>query len=180
MYRVKQLTTTPYNPCGNSTCEMFNCMLHDLLKTLDKEQKAKWPLHLPSLVFAYNAMPHSVTGYQPYKLMFGCKDPTVCHAWFGLAKYNDQYSQSESAWVNKQHEVILAVNRWALKNIKQTANKIVLHAGGSPLDIPKDNLVIFWNDKTNIYGIEGIVEILTLILFCHISVSKELFIIFIT
>ena len=23
-------------------------MLHDLLKTLDKEQKANWPLHLPS------------------------------------------------------------------------------------------------------------------------------------
>ena len=40
MYRVKQSTTTPYNPHGNSTCEKFNCMLHDLLKTLDKEQKA--------------------------------------------------------------------------------------------------------------------------------------------
>ena len=38
-------------------------MLHDLLKTLDKEQRANWPLHLSSLVFAYNAMPHSVTGY---------------------------------------------------------------------------------------------------------------------
>ena len=40
-------------------------MLHDLLKTLDKEQKAKWPLHLPSLVFAYNATPCNVSGYQP-------------------------------------------------------------------------------------------------------------------
>ena len=37
MYWVKQSTTTPYNPCGISTCERFNCMLHDLLKTLDKE-----------------------------------------------------------------------------------------------------------------------------------------------
>ena len=40
MYRVKQSTTTPYNPCGNSICERFNHMFHDLLKTLDKEQKA--------------------------------------------------------------------------------------------------------------------------------------------
>ena len=40
MYRFKQSTTTPYNPCGNSTCERFNCTLHNLLKTLDKEQKA--------------------------------------------------------------------------------------------------------------------------------------------
>ena len=81
-------------------------MLHNLLKTLDKEQKAYWPLHLPSLVFAYNATPHSVTGYQPYKLMFGHKAATVCNALLGLAKYNDQYLQSKSAWVNEQKEVL--------------------------------------------------------------------------
>ena len=69
-----------------------------------------------------------VTGYQPYELMFGCKAPTVCNAWLGLAQYNDHYSQSKSAWVNKQHELILA------------SNKTALHVGGSPLDIPKDNL----------------------------------------
>ena len=99
-------------------------------------------MHLPSLVFAYNATPHSVTGYQPYKLMFGCKAPTVCNAWLGLAHYNDQYSQSKSAWVNEQHECILAANRWALKNIKQTASKTALSAGGNPLKILKDNLVL--------------------------------------
>ena len=43
-------------------------MVHDLLKTLDKQQKLNWPWHLPSLVFAYNAMPHNVTGDQPYDL----------------------------------------------------------------------------------------------------------------
>ena len=117
-------------------------MFHDLLKTLDKEQKGNWPLHLPSLVFAYNAMPHSVNGYQPYELMFGHKAPTVCNAWLGLAQYNDQYLQSKNAWVNEQYELILAANRWSKKNIKQTANKTVLHVGGSPLDIPKDDLVL--------------------------------------
>ena len=119
MHRVKQSTTMPYNPCGHSTSETFNCAFHDLLKTLDKEQKANCPLHLPSLVFAYNAMLHSVTGYQPYKLMFGHKAPTVCTAWLRLAQYNDQYSQSKSAWVNKQHELIPAANGQALKNISK-------------------------------------------------------------
>ena len=142
MYSVKESTTTPYNPHGNSTCERFNCTLHDLLKTLDKEQKANWLLHLSSLVFAYNAMPHSVTEYQPYELMLGHKAPTVCDNWLGLAQYNDQYSQSKSTWVNEQHGLILAANRWALRNIKQTANKTALHIGRSPLDIPKDNLVL--------------------------------------
>ena len=52
MCGVKQSTTTPYNPHGNSTHERFNHTLHDLVKTLDKEQKANWPLHLSSPVFA--------------------------------------------------------------------------------------------------------------------------------
>ena len=74
--------------------------------------------------------------------MFGHKALTVCDAWLGLAKYNDQYLQSKSAWVNEQQELILAANRWALKNIKQTAKKTALCVGGSPLNIPKDNLVL--------------------------------------
>ena len=86
LYGLKQSTTTPYNPHGNATCEWFNHMLHDLLKTLDKEQKPNWPLHLSSLLFAYNAVLHNVTGYQPYKVMFGCKVPTVCNTWLGLGK----------------------------------------------------------------------------------------------
>ena len=60
---------------------------------------------MPSLVFAYNATPHSVTGYQPYKFMFGLKEPTVWDAWLWLGKYNDQYSQSKSVWEIEQHEL---------------------------------------------------------------------------
>ena len=41
LYGVKQSTTMPYNLHGNSTCERFNHTLHDLLKTLGKEQKTK-------------------------------------------------------------------------------------------------------------------------------------------
>ena len=37
LYGVKQWTNMPYNSCGNPTCERINHMLHDLLKTLDKE-----------------------------------------------------------------------------------------------------------------------------------------------
>ena len=84
-------------------------------------------------------MPHSVTGYQPYEFMFSHKAPTVCNAWLRLAKYNDQYLQSKSAWMNKQHKLILAANSWALKNINQTAKRTALHVGGSLIDIPKDN-----------------------------------------
>ena len=81
----------------------------DSLQSLLKEQKSCWPLHVPSLVFAYSAMPHSVTGYQPYELMFGQKAPTVCDAWLGLVQYNDQASANKCAWLNEQHELLISV-----------------------------------------------------------------------
>ena len=142
MYGVEQSTTMPYNPCGNAPTERMNHTLINLLKSLPKEQKSNWPLHLPSLVFAYNAMPHDTTGYQPYELMFGRKAPTMCDSWLGLANYNDNFLQSKYTWVNQQHELILAANGWALKRIKISAEKSVSWAGGKALSIPIGNLVL--------------------------------------
>ena len=103
--------TTPYNLHGNSICEQFNCTLLGLLQSLPKEQKSCWPLHVPSLVFVYNATPHSITDYKPYELMFGQKAPMVCDAWLGLAQYNDQVSANKCAWLNEQHELLMSANR---------------------------------------------------------------------
>ena len=107
MYNMKQSITTPYNSCGNSICEQFNHTMLDLMKTMPKEQKANWHLHPPSVVFGYNAMPHSITGYQPYELMSRHRAPDTCDAWLGLANYNDRTSTSKCAWINKQHELLM-------------------------------------------------------------------------
>ena len=88
MYGIRQSTTTPYNPCGNSQCKWFNRTLFSLMRTLDQEQKPNWPTYLPSLVFAYNATPHSMTGYQPYELMFSRKAPMPYDNWLGLQNIN--------------------------------------------------------------------------------------------
>ena len=79
IYGVKQSTSTPYNPHGNSPYERINHTLQNLVKTLPKDQKPNWPAHLGALVFAYNATPHSRTGYQPYQLMFGHRAKTPCN-----------------------------------------------------------------------------------------------------
>ena len=142
MYGVEQSTTMPYNLCGNAPTERMNHTLINLLKSLPKEQRSNWPLHLPLLVFAYNAMPHETTGYQPYELMFGHKAPTMCDSWLGLANYNENFSQSKCTWVNQQHKLILAANRWALKRMKLSAEKSVSQAGGKALSIPIGNLVL--------------------------------------
>ena len=130
MYGIEQSTTMLYTLHGNTTCERLSHTLIDLLKSLPKEQKSNWPLHLPLMVFAYKATPHSATGYQPYELMFGHEVPTICNAWLGLANNNDNFWQSKCAWVNQQHELTLAANREALKRIKHSAQKSVSQAGG--------------------------------------------------
>ena len=90
----------------------------------------------------YNAMLHDTTGYQPYELMVGCKAPTICDAWLRLVNYHDKFLQSKCAWLNQQHELILAANRWALKRIKTSAEKPVSWVGGKALKIPLGNLVL--------------------------------------
>ena len=87
-------------------------------------------------------MPHSVTGYQPYELMFGQKAPAVCDAWLGLAQYNDQASSNKCAWLNEQHELLMSANSRALKHIKQSVKKSQIRTGGKSLQIPIGNLVL--------------------------------------
>ena len=65
MYQIRQSTAMPYNSCGNSQCEHFNCTMFSLMSSLDHEQKQNRPIYLPSLEFTYNATHHSTTGFQP-------------------------------------------------------------------------------------------------------------------
>ena len=145
MYGVEQSFTSPYNPRGNAFCEQFNRKLFGLLKTLKAEEKADWPLHLPALVFAYNATPHASTGYQPYQLMFGQRALAPCDNWLGLHEYNDDMSITRIDWVDQQLEQLIHANKHTQKNIKATNAKNHRVAGDKDLLIPIGNLVLLWD-----------------------------------
>ena len=137
LYGVQQSLTCPYNPRGNAQCERFNRTMFGLLRTLSKEQKVNWPIHLPPLVFAYNVTPHSTTGFQPYQLMFGRKAPAPCDNWLGLGKYDDQRSVSKTQWVDQMAEKLLVANKRAMKNIKAAVAKNKRTAGGQTSIYPR-------------------------------------------
>ena len=113
-------TTTPYNPHGNFQCEHFNRTLFSLMHSLDQEQKPNWPIYLPSLVYAYNATPHSTTGFQLYELMFGCKAPMPCDNWLGLRHYEAGSLKSKTAWLSQQLNTLVFANKQVLKLIHKT------------------------------------------------------------
>ena len=99
-------------------------------------------MQVPLLVFTYNAMPHHITGYQPYELMSGCKASPICDVCLKLAHYNDQASTNRCAWLNEQHELLMSVNRQALKHIRQSTTKSKARASDKTLYIPIGNLVL--------------------------------------
>ena len=105
------------------------------MRTLNSEQKPNWPVYLPSLVNAYNATPHTSTGFQPYELMFGCKAPKPCDKWLGLKNYKPDSFKSKNVWLNQQLNAMLHANKQALKfnqnnpqSVIKTASAVRIYA----------------------------------------------------
>ena len=68
---IEKIWTTPYHPQSNGSAKRVHQMLRQMIGKLDLENCQKWPVHLGSVLIAYNATRSLVMGYSPYYLMFG-------------------------------------------------------------------------------------------------------------
>ena len=102
LVQIIQNTTihpTPYNPHRILLVKIFMTHCKMYWKYCQKHQGPISPNILSTLVFAYNATPHSTTGYQPYQVIFSYKAPTPCDNLLGLKQYNNIESVSKNSWV---------------------------------------------------------------------------------
>ena len=68
---IEKIRTMQYHPQSNGSAERVHQTLRRMIRKLDPECCQKWPVHLGSVLIAYNATRSLVTGFSLYYLMFG-------------------------------------------------------------------------------------------------------------
>ena len=71
LLQIKSVSTTPYNPRCNGSCENFNKCLKQMLRKVCDDEPVTWDRYLQPLLFAYREVPQTSTGFSPFELLFG-------------------------------------------------------------------------------------------------------------
>lgn len=118
---IRKVRTSPYHPRGNPV-ERYNRTLLSMLGTLKDKEKVHWCDYVRPLTHAYNCTKNYVTGFSPYKLMFGRQARLPIDIAFGLRLTNKQ-TLSHSHYVKALKTHLKQSYDVATKNARQIAEK---------------------------------------------------------
>jgi transposase InsO family protein len=71
LQRIHHYPSTPYHPQSNGMVERMHGVMGPMITKSCEGMPSKWPLFIPTVVFALNARCHTVTGQSPFKLVYG-------------------------------------------------------------------------------------------------------------
>lgn len=126
---VEKSHTTPYHPMGNGVCERFNRTLGNMIRTLPPKAKHRWPQHLRSLTFSYNATVHETMGFAPFQLMFGRTPRLPVDLLFGSVLQNDQAVDYDTYVQSLMRDLVEAMRVARVSAAKQQRRQADLYKG---------------------------------------------------
>ena len=86
--RVDKIRMSPYHPQSNGQVERVHQTLLQMIGKLEEDKCKDWPMHLGSVVHAYNTTRSFVTGFSPHYLMSKAKETAFQEARHHKRIYN--------------------------------------------------------------------------------------------
>ena len=119
---ITKSRTSPYHPQGNAQTERFNRTLLNMLGTLDKDKKTRWPDYVSTMAHAYNCTKHHTTKFSPYFLMFGRNPRLPADVSLGTVSETDP-TKSLSSYVESLRARLDYAYKLVAKETKESANR---------------------------------------------------------
>ena len=73
--QATKVASTPAHPSGNGLVERQNRTVPTMLRVYTSRRMQDWDEHIEGVLGAYNSIRHATTGFSPYLLQHGAKEP---------------------------------------------------------------------------------------------------------
>ena len=116
--KVKQVRTSPYHPQSNGALERFHGTLVPMVKKCMSDSLS-WPQQLKFCLFALRAMPHKLSGFTPFEVVYGLNLHTPLELLFDSWLDSSMEPQSLCKWMVKFEERTKIVRKTMRERIKE-------------------------------------------------------------
>ena len=94
LLEINKTRTTPYRPCSNGQCEVFNRVILQMVRSFISKGLKNWDEHLPLITMALHSMKNHSTGFSANMMMLGREtiqplDLMLGHVDFSPVEAND-------------------------------------------------------------------------------------------